>query len=76
MSVSFNDRQKDLTRSEWEALIEENVIGRNAVRDRQILKENLLEGRTYEYLAEKYELSSRQVARILQSRRTQLYKMA
>jgi DNA-directed RNA polymerase specialized sigma24 family protein len=64
----------DLTRSEWESLITERIIGRNAYRDRKIVTENLLDGRTYEWLAEEYELSVRQVARILQSRRNQLYK--
>lgn len=64
---------KDLTRSEWESLINERIIGRNAYRDREIVIENLLDGRTYEWLAEKHELSARQVARILQVRRNQLY---
>ena len=64
----------DLTRSEWESLIIERIIGRNAYRDREIVIENLLEGRTYEWIAEEHELSVRQVARILQSRRNQLYK--
>ena len=65
---------KDLTRSEWESLICERIIGRNAYRDREIVKENLLDGRTYEWIAESHELSVRQVARILQSRRKQIYK--
>ena len=64
----------DLTRSEWESLIIERIIGRNAYRDREIVIENLLEGRTYEWIAEEHDLSVRQVARILQSRRNQLYK--
>jgi DNA-directed RNA polymerase specialized sigma24 family protein len=64
----------DFTRSEWESLITERVIGRNAYRDREIVIENLLDGRTYEWIAEEHELSVRQVARILQSRRNQLYK--
>jgi DNA-directed RNA polymerase specialized sigma24 family protein len=65
---------EDLTRSEWESLISERIIGRNAYRDREILSENLLDGRTYEWIAEEHELSVRQVARILKTRRTQLFK--
>ena len=65
---------RDLTRSEWESLISEKIIGRNAYRDREIVIENLLEGRTYEWIAEEHELSVRQVARILQTRRNQIYK--
>lgn len=64
----------DLPRSEWESLISERIIGRNAYRDREILIENLLDGRTYEWIAEKHELSARQVARILKFRRKQVYK--
>ena len=64
----------DLNRSEWQSLIYESIIGRNAYRDREILIENLLDGRTYEWIAEKHDLSARQVARILQTRRNQLYK--
>lgn len=65
---------KDLTRSEWESLISEKIIGKNALRDREIIKENLLDGRTYEWIAEAHELSVRQVARVLQMRRNQIYK--
>lgn len=64
---------EDLNRSEWESLISERIIGRNAYRDREILKENLLDGRTYEWIAEAHDMSSRQIARILKSRRKQLY---
>jgi DNA-directed RNA polymerase specialized sigma24 family protein len=64
----------DLSRSGWLSLISERIIGRNAFRDREILVENLLDGRTYEWIAEYHDLSVRQVARILQTRRNQLYK--
>lgn len=65
---------RDLTRTEWESLISEKIIGRNAYRDCEIVKENLLDGRTYEWIAEEHELSVRQIARILQIRKNQLYK--
>lgn len=65
---------KDLIRSEWETLISERIIGKNAYRDREIVIENLIEGRTYEWIAENHDLSTRQVARILKIRRNQIYK--
>ena len=65
---------KDLVRSEWETLISERIIGKNAYRDREIVIENLIEGRTYEWIAENHDLSTRQVARILKIRRNQIYK--
>ena len=44
-------------RSEWEYIINEWVIGKNAQRDRDILIKNLLDGVTYERLAEHYGVS-------------------
>ena len=72
----FSSRNKpdDLSRSEWEHLIDETVIGRNSYRDRDILKENLLNGRTYGWIAEKWNMSERQVARIVPERCKQLYR--
>lgn len=67
-------KPQDLPRSEWEKLVDERILGRNGYRDRQIIKENLLDGRTYEWIAEKYELSVRQVGRIIQTRKKELYK--
>lgn len=58
----------------WERLINSRVIGRNGARDRKILKENLLDGITYEKIAENHGLSVRQVARIISDRKKQLYK--
>ena len=47
----------ELSRSEWERLIDEWIIGKNCERDRAILKDRLLRGMCFEPLAEKYELS-------------------
>ena len=55
-------------RSEWEFLINEWIIGKNAERDRDILIRNLLDGITYERLAEYYEIEPRQVGRIVTKR--------
>lgn len=54
-----------LSRSEIEALIDEWIIGRNAQRDRQIIKRRLIDGICFEPLAEEFELSVRQVKNIV-----------
>lgn len=55
-------------RSEWEHLINEWIIGKNAERDRDILKRNLLDGITLEKLAEHHEITPRQASRIVAKR--------
>lgn len=54
-----------LSRSEMEALIDEWIIGRNAQRDRKIIKRRLIDGICFEPLAEEFELSVRQVKNIV-----------
>ena len=44
-----------MSRSEIESLVDEWVIGRNAERNRLIIKDRLIDGLTYEKLAEKKE---------------------
>lgn len=56
---------KDISRSELEHLIDEWIIGRNAERDRKILKRRLLDGITYDRLAEEFDLSVRQLKNII-----------
>jgi DNA-binding CsgD family transcriptional regulator len=51
-----------LSRSDWENLIDEWIFSE---RDRAMLKRNLLDGRTYEQIAEQFNISPRQVARII-----------
>lgn len=55
----------ELSRTELEHLIDEWIIGRNAERDRKILKRRLLDGVTYERLAEEFDLSVRQLKNII-----------
>lgn len=55
----------DLSRTEIEYLIEEWVVGRNAHRNRQILKSRYCDGLTYEQLADRYQLSERQLKNIV-----------
>ena len=63
----------DLSRSQIEHLIDEWVIGRNAARDRMILKRRLIDGITYERLAEEFDLSVRQVKNIVYRHECRLY---
>lgn len=60
-------------RSEWVNTINEWVLGRNAQRDRDILIRCVVDGSiSYERIAEEYEISSRQVDRIIEKRISQL----
>ena len=53
------------SRSELDKLIDEWILGRNAERDRKILRRRLFDGITYERLAEEFDLSVRQVKNIV-----------
>lgn len=61
----------DISRSGWEKLIDEWIFNEN---HRAMLKRNLLDGRTYEQIAEEFEMSPRQVARIIPRLQAQLFK--
>lgn len=55
----------DLSRSEWENIIDEWIYGKNCERDRAILKDRLLLGMCFEPLAEKYDLSVQHTKKIV-----------
>lgn len=63
----------ELSRSELEDLIDEWIIGRNAERDRKILKRRLLDGITYDKLAEEFDLSVRQLKNIIYKSEEKLF---
>lgn len=63
----------NLTRSEIERLINEYIVGRNAERDRMILARRLIDGITYERLAEEFDMSVRQIKNIVYKRQEQIY---
>ena len=65
---------KDYSRSELESHIENWIIGRNAERNRMILKRRLLDGITYDCLAEEFDLSVRQIKNIVYSCEDRLYR--
>lgn len=64
----------NLPRSAIEHLIDEWIIGRNAERDRAILKRRLLDGICYEPLAEEFDLSVRQIKNIVYRSEMRLFK--
>ena len=63
----------NLSRSEIEKLINEYIVGRNAERDRMILSRRLIDGITYEKLAEEFDMSVRQIKNIVYKRQEQIF---
>lgn len=64
----------DVGRTVIEDLIHEWIVGKNAERDRLILKRRLIDGVCYEPLAEEFDLSVPQIKRITQKGIEKLYK--
>ena len=58
-------QDRDLSRSEVERAIDEWIIGKDAERNRAILKRRLIDGITFEKLAEEFGLSVRQTKTIV-----------
>lgn len=65
---------KDLCRTDICILIDEWIVGRNAERDREILKRRLVDGLTYERLAEEFDMSVRQISNIIYKRQEVLFR--
>lgn len=65
---------ENLSRSEIEHLIDEWIIGRHAERNRKILKRRLIDGITYERLAEEFDLSTQQIKNIVYKCENTLFK--
>lgn len=61
----------DLSRSEWEHLIDEWIFSE---RDRKILKRRLLDGICFEPLAEEFDLSVRQTKNIVYKAEQRLFR--
>lgn len=61
----------DLSRSEWEKLIDEWIFNE---RDRAILKRRLLDGVCYEPLAEEFDLSVQQTKTVVYKAKEKLIK--
>lgn len=66
MAHNINDIIESIDSGEDIAiLIEKYVNGRNAIRNRAILKRKLIDGISYESAAEEFEISTRQCKRIV-----------
>lgn len=65
---------KDYSRTEIENAIDEWIIGKNAERDRKILKRRLIDGICFEPLAEEFELSVPQIKRIVYKGEEKIFK--
>ena len=61
----------EYTNSQIRALIDEWV---HSERDREILKRRLIDGITFERLAEEFDMSPRQIKNIVYNQEQQLYK--
>lgn len=64
----------DISRTEWEDLIDEWIIGRHAERNRQILKRRLLDGITFERLAEEFGMSTQNICSIVYKNQDKVFK--
>jgi hypothetical protein len=69
-----NEELFSKSRSEWEHLIDEYVIGKNAERDRQILKRRMLDGVHLEPLAEEFDLSVQRIKIIIYNSQSKIIK--
>ena len=49
------------------AVMEQWIMGRNAERNRAIFYDHLFRGRTYEQIAEDYDMSSRQIQNVIRA---------
>ena len=64
----------NLSRSEWENLIDQWIIGRNSERNRKMLKRRLLDGITYERLAEEFDMSPQNVCNVIYKCQDKVFK--
>ena len=65
---------RDYSRTELTEAIDEWIVGKNAHRDRMILKSRLIDGLTFEALAEMYDMSVRQIKRIVYKSQETLFR--
>lgn len=64
----------DVSADKISADVDRWITGRNAERDRKILKRRLIDGPTYEQLAAEFDMSSTQIARILYRTSEKLFR--
>lgn len=63
-----------ISKSELDSLIAEWIIGKNAERDRAILRRRLFDGITFEKLSEEFGLSVRQTKAIVYKCEEKVFK--
>ena len=64
----------DYSRTQIETAIDEWIVGKNAERDRKILKRRLVDGICFEPLAEEFDLSVIQIKRIVYKQEKKLLR--
>ena len=65
---------RDYSRTEIEAAINEWIVGKNAERDRRIIHRRLIDGITFERLAEEFDMSVRQIQNIVYKTQEKIFK--
>ena len=65
---------ENLSKSKLEFLIDEYIVGRNASRNKEIMHYRLIDGLTYERIAEKMDMSERQIKNIVYKTEQKLIK--
>ena len=65
-------KASEYTRSEWENLISERIVGLHAKRNRQILKDKILGGMTIKQVADKHGLSETRIKTIIRTFKRQI----
>lgn len=64
--MKYNKHRIDnVTKTQLENIIDEYIIGFKAERNRQLMKQRLCDGLTFEELAEESDMSVRQVKKIV-----------
>lgn len=64
----------ELSNSELSKMIDENIRGLKAVRNRKILKDRLINGLLYREIADKYNLSIDRAQKIVYRLQEQIFK--
>lgn len=67
----LGEEKNDIPRSEWNHLIDEWIFSE---RDRNILKRRLLDGLTFQQLADEFDMSVRQIKNIVYKKSEILFK--
>ena len=65
---------RDYSSTELNNAIDEWIVGANAQRNRAILKSRLVDGLTFDALAELYDMSPRQIKRIVYKTQEVLFR--